>query len=98
VSGLPREVDQLLAVLLSRDPGARHPSARDLAAELAYLELRYGLEQGPAQTARLARSLRAYVDTPSGEASTRSVSHSRAQPIAVPRSARPAAVGRAKGS
>jgi serine/threonine protein kinase len=42
VPDLPRELDELLALLLAREPERRHGSARELAAELEYLAVRYG--------------------------------------------------------
>jgi serine/threonine protein kinase len=42
VPDLPKELDELFSVLLAREPERRHASARDLAAELDYLAVRYG--------------------------------------------------------
>lgn len=46
VPELPREIDELLAVLLAREPERRHGSARELAGELEYLSVRYGRRGG----------------------------------------------------
>ncbi|MFT3921402.1 MAG: protein kinase [Myxococcales bacterium] len=46
VPALPREFDELFAVLLAREPERRHASARDLSAELEYLSVRFGRQGG----------------------------------------------------
>jgi serine/threonine protein kinase len=83
VAGVPGELDQLLQVLLAREPGERHASAADLGAELEYLLLRYGRGRGEIETAQLVHALRGRrAPMVTVESGSRSISRSGAQPVA----------------
>lgn len=63
VPDLPRELEELLAVLLAREPERRHGSAREVAAELEYLSVRYGRRGGRLLGRAEIRELVAWANT-----------------------------------
>jgi serine/threonine-protein kinase len=85
VEGVPGEVDELIQVLLAREPGQRHPAARDVAAELEYLVLRYECDWGKLDAASLMRTQ--YEKREFGVARPRTISSSGTQAVVMPEQA-----------
>jgi serine/threonine-protein kinase len=81
VEGVPAEVDDFLQVLLASDPGQRHATARDVAAELEYLVLRYECDWGKLDTASLMRTQYAKREATSGR--VRTISSSGTQAVVI---------------